>query len=66
MLLGTGGATLEVGPHARHGRVGVLSGELQLDVAVELEEALLAPDLRPIRAEEAEDEVVARSKRNGR
>ena len=42
-----------MGTQARYGRVGVLPGELELDVAVELLEARVAADLRGRRAEEA-------------
>jgi hypothetical protein len=52
VLLATGGAAVQVGPQARDHGVGVAAGELQLDVAVELREALVAADLRSRRAEQ--------------
>ena len=47
MILLAGRAALEVGAHARHRRFGVGAGQRQLDVAVELLEALLAGQLGP-------------------
>src|SRR3954469_23167718 len=44
-VLRAGGAALEVGLHAGDPRIGGLAGERQLDVAVELLEALLAGQL---------------------
>ena len=40
-----GGAAVEVGAQSRDGEVGVLAGEFELDVAVELFEAFVAADL---------------------
>src|SRR3954447_9813083 len=51
-VLGAGGAALEVGVHAGDPRIGGLAGEGQLDVAVELLEALLAGQLRLTGAED--------------
>src|SRR6059058_1584141 len=51
-VLGAGGAALEVGVHAGDPRIGRLAGERQLDVAVELLEALLAGQLRSAGAED--------------
>src|SRR3954469_16436194 len=51
-VLGAGGAALEVGVHAGDPRLGRLAGERQLDVAVELLEALLAAQLRGAGAED--------------
>src|SRR4051812_76928 len=45
-VFGAGGAALEVGVHAGDARIGRLAAEGQLDVAVELLEALLAGQLR--------------------
>jgi hypothetical protein len=42
VLLAAGGAAVEVRTQARQSRVGVLSRELQLDVGIELREALVA------------------------
>ena len=52
MLLAAGRAAGQMGAQARDRRIGVRTGELQLDVSVELLEALVAADLRPSRAEE--------------
>ena len=52
-----GGAALEVGAHARDRRVGVGAGELELDVAVELLEALLAAELRAAGAGQAREQT---------
>src|SRR5919201_5725596 len=46
VLLAAGGAAVEVGAQSGHDRVRVLAGELELDVLVELREALVAADLR--------------------
>jgi hypothetical protein len=46
VLFAAGGAAGEVCPQAGDRRVGVLAGELELDVAVELVETLVATDLR--------------------
>ena len=45
MLLAAGRATLQVGAQAGHGGVRVGAGDFELDVAVELLEALVAADL---------------------
>jgi hypothetical protein len=45
VILIAGRAAVEMGPHARHPRLGVLAGELEVDVAVEFVEALLAAQL---------------------
>ena len=58
VILAAGRAALEMRAHARHGGVGVHTGELGLHVAVELREALVAGELRPGRAED-EVETVA-------
>jgi hypothetical protein len=52
VILVAGGAALEVGAHPGHAGVGVLAGELEVDVLVEQLEALLAADprARPDRA----------------
>ena len=47
VLLAAGGAAVEVGAQAGNRGVGVLAGELELDVAVELVEADVAADLGP-------------------
>ncbi len=49
----TSGATSEVCVQARHRVVGVNSGELQVNVAIELLEAFLARELGICRAEQA-------------
>ena len=51
MVLATGGASFEVRPHAGHGGSCVGVGDFELDVAVELREALLASELRLGRSE---------------
>ena len=45
MVLSAGGAAFEVGSHARHGCVGVATGDLELDVVIEVLEALIARQL---------------------
>src|SRR5439155_21152827 len=47
VFFGAGGAAGEMGSQTRDGRVGVLAGELELDVAVDEVEAFVAADLRP-------------------
>ena len=51
MFLAAGGAAVEMGAQARHCGVGVLAGELELDVAIELLEAGVAADFRLRRSE---------------
>ncbi len=46
MILVAGRATLEVCPHAGQRRVGVRSGDFEIDVLIDQLEALLAGDLR--------------------
>jgi hypothetical protein len=46
VLLAAGRATLEVRAQSRHSPIRIGTGELQLDVAVERREALVAADLR--------------------
>src|SRR3954452_6090598 len=53
VVLLAGRTALEVSAHARHRRFGVGARQRQLDVAVELLEALLAGQLRPGGAEDA-------------
>src|SRR5204863_3007076 len=50
-------AALEVRPHARDRRVRVSSGEPELDVSVEVLEALLAGQLRARRAQQSREQV---------
>src|SRR6186997_2798188 len=58
-VLSAGGATVEVRPHPWDPRLRRLPGEIQLDVAVELLEALLAGQLRRTGAEDsAEDRAL--------
>src|SRR3954447_16883494 len=57
-VLGAGGAALEGGAHAGDPRAGGLAGERQLDVAVELVEALLAGQLRGAGAEGPAEQLV--------
>lgn len=52
MLLTASGAPFEVSLQQRHGSRRVDTCELELDETVELREALVATDLRPIRPEE--------------
>ncbi len=58
MLLRAGGAAGEVRAHAGHGRLGVGAIELELDVPVELLEALVAVDGTAGRAEQPREQVV--------
>src|SRR4051794_17822424 len=58
VLLAAGGAAVEVSAEAGDGGVGVLPGELELDVAVEEVEALVAADLRLRRAEEPAERLL--------
>src|SRR5215211_1214401 len=57
VLLAAGQAAGEVGPDAGELGVGIGAGQLQLDVAVELGEALLAADLRLLGAEQPVDQA---------
>src|SRR5581483_12093735 len=57
VLLGARRAALEVGGHAGNGGVGVVSRHLELHVAVELLEALVAAELRALGAQQAADHV---------
>jgi hypothetical protein len=50
-VLGAGRAAVEMGPHAGDLAIGPLAAEGQLHVAVELGEALLAAQLRPVESE---------------
>jgi hypothetical protein len=50
MVVVTGRASLEVRPHSRNCLIGIRTGKLQLDVPIELLEALLAAELGPVRA----------------
>ena len=52
MVLVARGAAVEVSPHARDVDVGVRAGKLQLDVPIQLLEALLAGQLRSRRPDE--------------
>jgi hypothetical protein len=45
VLLGARGTPLEVGSHARNRRLRADAGELELDVAIELLEAEVTPDV---------------------
>ena len=53
MVLAAGGAALQVLAQPGQPRIGVLAGELEVDVLVEQLEALLAADLRARRVREA-------------
>src|SRR5262249_57830248 len=55
MLLRARGTADEVGAQARDERVGGSAGELELDIAVELREALVAADLRLVAPEQAQE-----------
>src|SRR5438128_1258941 len=57
VVLGAGGAALEVGVHAGHGGIGVCAGELDFDITVEVLEALLAGELGTAGAAHAAEEV---------
>ena len=59
MLLAAGGAPLEMGSQAGHRGIRVEPRDLQLDVAVELCEALVAADLGPARAKQAGEGLLA-------
>src|SRR3954447_17928057 len=58
VLVTAGRAALEVRRHARHAGVGGRPAQLQLDVRVELLEALVAAQLRCRRAEHAREDLV--------
>src|SRR5919197_280779 len=58
VLLAAGRAAGEVGAQARDRRVGVLAGELELDVAVEVLEALVAADFGLCRPEEPAERLL--------
>ena len=58
VLLAAGGAAGEVGAQPGNGRVGVGARELELDVPVELVEALVAADLGRGRAEQAAESLL--------
>src|SRR5215218_3064680 len=58
VLLAAGQAAGEVGPEAGELGVGVGAGQLQLDVSVQLGEALLAAHLRLLGAEQPLDQVL--------
>ena len=58
VLLAARGATLEVRSHPGHRGVGVAPRELELDVAVEPHEALVARQLRPGRPEQAGEQAL--------
>src|SRR5215218_2224272 len=55
------GTALKMRAHARKAGVGVLAGELEVDVLVEQLEASIAADLRLIRAEQPGDEIPLRA-----
>ena len=57
MLLGAGRAAVEMRAHPGDGGVRILARELELDVAVEVREALVAAELRVGRAEQACEQV---------
>src|SRR4051812_7015672 len=57
VILAAGGTTLEVSAHAGQTGIGVLAGQLEIDVLVEKLEALLTADLRAGRSEHAGDQV---------
>src|SRR4051812_6976026 len=57
-VLGAGGAAVEVGAHAGDPRVGGVADEAELDVAVELLEALLAGQLGSAGAEDPSQDGV--------
>jgi hypothetical protein len=57
-ILGTCRAALKVRPHARKCGVGIGSGELQFDVAVQLLEALLTAGLRVGRPNDASHQTI--------
>src|SRR3954451_15237840 len=58
-VLGAGGAAVEVGAHPGDPRLGGLAGDGQLDIAVELLEALLAGQLGGAGAEHPSQDRVA-------
>src|SRR5579872_664167 len=59
VILATGRAALEVRAHARNRRVGIAAVELELDVAIELLEALIAAELRACGTGEARDQAIS-------
>ena len=58
VVLVAGGASLEVRTHARDRLVRILAGKLQLDISIELLEALLAAQLGPSGPSSARSSVV--------
>ena len=52
VLLAAGRAPVQVRAEAGNGRIRVFTGQLELDVAIELLEARIAPDFRPGRPEQ--------------
>jgi hypothetical protein len=57
VILVAGGTALEVSAHAGQAGVGVLAGQLELDVLVEELEALLAADLGIGRSDQSGDQL---------
>ena len=57
MVLSAGRATDQVWAHAGHRGVRVSPAQLHLDIAIELLEALLAAELRPVGAQKALEEL---------
>ncbi len=53
MILIAGTAPFQVGLHSGHGRVGIGFTQLELDIAIELCEALLAAQFRPLWSKQA-------------
>jgi hypothetical protein len=58
VVLVAGWAAFEVRAHARHVFVGGCAGKLELDIVVELVEALVASQLRSWGAEESREELL--------
>jgi hypothetical protein len=58
VLLAAGGAAVQVGAQTRKSGVGIVSGNLEIDIAIELFEALVAADLGLGRAEQPSEHVL--------
>lgn len=61
MVLSTGRTTLKVCTHARDGGISIASGDLQVDVAVEVLKAFFAGDLRSSRAQQSIPQIDERA-----
>src|SRR5438552_16603801 len=58
VVIVAGRASLEVRSHSWNRLVGIGAGQLQLDIAIQLLEALLAAELGPLRAKQGAQHLV--------